>query len=226
MARQKLISRIEELNRESSRYIPIDQAGDPDGDDDDSSIGELPSSEDESDDDDLAETDHMGNLTYETSHAETMFLNLPSELGISRCKLLGIRRLARRELRLRRGQANDILHQLRIELGYKAFIYRTDVRNADSQQTATRTRKLAEDSNKNIQRLKRVYNHARKAMVRLGASENTLEHYQVISDEDLHVSTAIREPRVTNAADTELSWIWTVDARNETDHSDWMKECK
>ena len=63
-------------------------------------------------------------------------------------------------------------------------------------------------------------------MVRLGASTHTLDHYKVIANADLHVSTAIQDPRVTNAADTALSWIWTVDARKETDHSDWMEECK
>jgi hypothetical protein len=113
-AQQKLASRVDEFNREFSRYIPINQHGDNAFDD----CNDLESSGTEH----SSEEDHL-DLTYGESLIETMFLNLPSELGIKRCKSLGIKKLAKQELRLRRRQSNDILHQLRVELGYKAFIY-------------------------------------------------------------------------------------------------------
>jgi hypothetical protein len=227
-ARQKLSSRIEQFNKDSSRYIPMaqyDEARAPAMDTLDESDEDGPPWEDESDESTYMSREQI-NLTLTAMVPETMSLNLPSELGLEQCKDLGITRLARRELRLRRGQANDTLRQLRIELGYKAFIHRTSVRNASSQQTATRARRLVDASKTSIMRLKRVYDSARRAMVRLGASDKTLEHYKVITDQDLRVSTAIQDPRVTNSAETALSWIWTVDARKETDHSDWMEECE
>ena len=89
----------------------------------------------------------------------------------------------------------------------------------------TRARRLVEDSNTKITRMRWVYSTTCSAMVRLGASDQSLGHYKVITNEDLRVSTAIQDPHVTSAADTALSWIWTVNACKDSDHSDWMEEC-
>jgi len=232
-SRQRLASRVEDFNRQSSRYIYTDEADEADEADD---LNTQETSDFEDDADKSADDDweHQSNIYVPDADLsastavtpESMSLNLPSTLGRDKCEALGIKSLARKELRLRRGQANDTLHQLRVELGYKAFIHRTTVRHANSQQKATRARSLVQASSATITRLRCIYNCSRTAMVRLGASTHTLDHYKVITDADLRVSTAIQDPRVTNAADTALSWIWTVDARKETDHSDWMEECE
>ena len=229
-SRQRLASRIEDFNRQSSRYISTDQADEAD-DLVKEKTCDFEYDVDSSVDDELEHQSNIRPTDADLSSStavtpESMSFNLPSTLGRDKCDALGIKSLVRKELRLRRGQANDTLHQLRVELGYKAFIHRTTVRHANSQQKATRARSLVQASGTTITRLRHIYNCAWTAMVRLGASTHTLDHYKVITDADLRVSTAIQDPRVTNAADTALSWIWTVDTRKEMDYSDWMEECE
>jgi hypothetical protein len=58
---------------------------------------------------------------------ECMTLFMPSYLKPADRQRLGFGRIAKQELELRRGQANDSLNALRIALGHKALLFRTDV---------------------------------------------------------------------------------------------------
>jgi len=108
---QRLASRIKDFNQQSSRYIYTDEA-DEANEANDLNTQETSDFEDDAD------------LSVSTAVTpESMLLNLPSTLGRDKCEALGIKSLACKELRLRRGQANDTLHQLHVELGYKAFIH-------------------------------------------------------------------------------------------------------
>jgi hypothetical protein len=68
---------------------------------------------------------------------EHILIPLPSNLGMDRCELLGIGGLMRQEITLREGQANDMLHTIRIHLADKAVLFRTTVCPARSQVTTT-----------------------------------------------------------------------------------------
>ena len=69
---------------------------------------------------------------------ESVPLHLPSVVGMERLADLGMMRLAKLELRLREGQANDALHRIRMAIGLKSVAFRSKVRNANSQQKKTR----------------------------------------------------------------------------------------
>ncbi|KAG1837171.1 hypothetical protein DFJ58DRAFT_734523 [Suillus subalutaceus] len=69
---------------------------------------------------------------------EIAVIPLLSNLGLERCKELGVIGLVRQEITLREGQANDMLHAIRVHLADKAVLFRTTVRLAKSQATATR----------------------------------------------------------------------------------------
>ena len=126
-SRQRLASRMEDFNRQSSRYISTLQADQADD------LVTKQTSDSEYDAPTLADDDskHQSNICAADADLssvaavtpETMSLNLPSTLGREKCEALGIKSLACQELWLRRGQANDTLHQLRVKLGYKAFIH-------------------------------------------------------------------------------------------------------
>jgi hypothetical protein len=192
-AHQKLLGRIEHFNQHSACYIPLDNIDDcisDNANDIGKSINIQDAIEDYEDSDEII-TEHTEFESLTSALPEHMLLNLPSELGYLKCHSLGISRLTRCELRLRRGHANSILHQIRIDLGYKAFLYRMTVRQAKLQQASTRARRLIKTSAANINRLKLQYNLTREAMVCLGANENTLDHYKVITDHDLRVITTI-----------------------------------
>ncbi|THH12732.1 hypothetical protein EW146_g7416 [Bondarzewia mesenterica] len=52
-----------------------------------------------------------------------MAIALPSTLQIMKCRELGLEELANQELELRKGQANDALHHMRIIIGHKSFLF-------------------------------------------------------------------------------------------------------
>jgi hypothetical protein len=62
---------------------------------------------------------------------ERMSLFLPSSLDPADVKKLGLEGLAKQELELRKGQANDTLDKLRLALGNQALLYRTRVSVTD-----------------------------------------------------------------------------------------------
>lgn len=68
---------------------------------------------------------------------ELIVVPLPSNLGPDRCEQLGVAALVRQEITLQEGQANDILHIIRVHLADKAVLFRTTVRPTKSQVTTT-----------------------------------------------------------------------------------------
>ena len=55
-----------------------------------------------------------------------------------------------------------------------------------------------------------IYNLAQNAMIKLGANNNTMSCYQILTSEDLKVNTTIVELNARDQHDVKLSWIWTM----------------
>jgi hypothetical protein len=128
------------------------------------------------------------------------------------------------EIELRKGQANDALHQIRIALAQKSFAYRTSVRNADSQQKKTRAWDGITTLEATVRHHVAVYRQSRAAMVNLGADDATLGRYQVLKHEDLKVSTAVIDVRMPSRTQSTLAWFWTMDVQGDTSSNTWMAE--
>ncbi|THH12448.1 hypothetical protein EW146_g7688 [Bondarzewia mesenterica] len=64
--------------------------------------------------------------------AEKMAIALPSILRIMKCRELGLEELAKQELKLQKGQANDALHHMQITISHKSFLFCSSVRQANS----------------------------------------------------------------------------------------------
>ena len=60
---------------------------------------------------------------------EHMYIFMPSSLRRADIERLGLETIARQELELRQGQANDALEGLKLALGHKALLYRNKVRD-------------------------------------------------------------------------------------------------
>jgi hypothetical protein len=67
---------------------------------------------------------------------ETKALALPSSLVPGEIEQLGLDKLAGKEAALQQGQINDALEGLRMALGEKSLLFRTQVRNSKSQRTS------------------------------------------------------------------------------------------
>ncbi|KIK74697.1 hypothetical protein PAXRUDRAFT_19618 [Paxillus rubicundulus Ve08.2h10] len=77
----------------------------------------------------------FGNL--DPHHAEESHLPFPSSLGRKTCEDLGLDWLAEEELELRKGQANNCLHHLRMALAKKSVLFWTELWHASSQTYTT-----------------------------------------------------------------------------------------
>jgi hypothetical protein len=154
-------------------------------------------------------------------------LPLPSMLGQSKCKQLGAEALIEQELRLRTGQANDALHEIRMALAEKAVLFRTDVRHASSYAKTTRAWGRVNAVDAVLHRHAAIYKASRKAMVKLGADATMLNRYQALREEDLKVNTAAAAaPNTRGLRNESLSWFWMMDIPRDTEASDWMSECE
>lgn len=157
---------------------------------------------------------------------EESCLSLPSQLGASAIERRGWGHIAEVELQLRQGQANDALHEIRVAIGHKSFLFRNRVRPSNSQQTKTRAWGEVQVVAKMVARHARVYTQARRAMERLGANGDILAKYKVLKPQDLKAITHIMDNTVQGMHNQPMSWIWAVDVAGDTSQSDWLAECE
>lgn len=129
------------------------------------------------------------------------------------------------EMKLRVGQANENLHNIRICISQKSFLFRNRVRQAkNSQQRKTRAWSEVTTVDGNLQQSARIYNQCRQALLSLDADEDLLNKYQVLRHADLKASTAIMGDNIIGNRSPVLSWLWKVDARGDAE-DDWLQEC-
>lgn len=142
--------------------------------------------------------------------AEQITLPLPSAYGLRMCQGR-LAFAARLELRLRQGQANDILHELRVAIAHKSFIYRTQIRKS-APTTSFVTRLRSHDDAFTVQSTigytARIYSRCRAAMESLDAPQRLLDRYQRLSPGDIVASTAVIDPNARGQRNAGLSWIW------------------
>ncbi|KAH8988705.1 hypothetical protein EDB83DRAFT_2305041 [Lactarius deliciosus] len=74
----------------------------------------------------------------ESLNAEDIPLLLPSSLGWEWCASHSVKTLAMKEAKLRYAQASDSIHRIRLALGFKSALFRTQVQDAQTQKTKTR----------------------------------------------------------------------------------------
>ncbi|KIK72359.1 hypothetical protein PAXRUDRAFT_22081, partial [Paxillus rubicundulus Ve08.2h10] len=114
----------------------------------------------------------FGNL--DPHHAEESHLPFPSSMGRKTCKDLGLDWLAEEELELKKGQANDCLHHLRMALAEKSILFWTELRHASSQTHTTRAWGKINAIELMVKKHVAVYRACQRAMISLRADEDTL----------------------------------------------------
>lgn len=139
---------------------------------------------------------------------ENITLFLPSTVGKDACVEANIQSIARKERKLRVGQANDSLHQLRLVIGQKSFMFRNQLRNAKSKTRKTRAWDDINAISNTVSHHRRVYHSARNALMSLGASKDILAKYQVVTAADTRSSTVIVDPNPRGQRNTGLPWFW------------------
>ena len=133
--------------------------------------------------------------------------------------------LRRAELHLRIKQAARYLAALRDAIAQKSFQYSHVMRSAPSKGVRTRSRSTIHNISDQISQYFKVYCRARASMVRLGADENTLDTFRLLSRDDVKASTAILDPNIPGSSSIRLSWIWQTGSRASRSTPEAMLEC-
>jgi hypothetical protein len=159
------------------------------------------------------------------SNAEDIPILLPSTLGWQWCINHGVQSLAVKEAKLRYAQANDSIHRMRLALGFKSALFRTQVRDARTQQTKTRAWTAVHSVDTTVHEHARNYSMARDAYLKVqDASGDSLE-LPPLQQADLRVHTAILGAAQVGQRNTQLPWIWSFGTSAQEDGT-WMDECE
>ena len=156
---------------------------------------------------------------------ERMQLMMPSSFTRGDITRLGLESLARQELELRKGHANDALEGLRLALGHKALLWRTKVQVANTTRKRTRAWDDIKSARQQVEKNIRSYHRAQRAIINLGADKETMLTYKVIRPTDLKMSGDIVDPSQLGQQNDVLSWFWRIPGNSTEKDDSWMQEC-
>ncbi|KAK7681433.1 hypothetical protein QCA50_015525 [Cerrena zonata] len=208
--RQSLQQQIDTFKAQSRAFCSLTNEPDPDP-----SASTLPDDwEDDPDQPSGTDGTHEEEEILEESsdgrEAERVAVPLPSSFGKVACKTR-LQSLAAIELDLRIGQANDALRFLRIAIGQKSFNFRTKFRvGSGNSGYKNRLRNYAENHTlqMTIDQAAQVYLSSRRAMETLGASQEILSKFKILTKAHISSSTAVVDPNARGERNNGLSWIW------------------
>ncbi|KII83158.1 hypothetical protein PLICRDRAFT_119732, partial [Plicaturopsis crispa FD-325 SS-3] len=220
--RRRLEARIDTFNKKGSQFFDNIDAREgnllPAVED---NVEELDESEED------GETDHEGNdddsEEDEAEWPEHMPLWMPSSLKSRETMDIGINSLASQERKLRQGQANDDLEELRLALGHKSLLYRTELRHTKSKKGKTRAFGLIKRADAQVKKHLRSYRRARAALLRLGEDEDIMEEYKEIHESDLKLSGDVSHENRAGQKSDKLAWFWALPG-GKKNKSTWMTE--
>ncbi|KAH9019848.1 hypothetical protein EDB84DRAFT_1441988 [Lactarius hengduanensis] len=151
----------------------------------------------------------------ESLNAEDIPLLLPSSLGWEWCTSHSVKSLAMKEAKLRYAQASDSVHRIRLALGFKSALYRTQVRDARSQRTKTRAWTAVHSVDSTVHQHARNYSMARDAYLKVQDASGL---FPGIATTPPHRSSSQVGQR-----NTQLAWIWSFGTSERQDGT-WMDE--
>ena len=215
--RDKLMKRIEAFIRRSEQFIPPNE---------DTWINES-----QQDDDIEGSFGGLGphipaQVGIAGTDPECAPLPLPSFFGWEVCCDLGLERLARQEIELRVGEANEALHLLRVSLGKKSLLLRVNVRHARGNLQSTRAWKQVQDLSGKISLQVNLYMRTYKSLKRLNAGPEIMRRFKPITADDLKMSKDVTEENRIGQRNDKLAWFWRFDQTDDIESESQMEECK
>ncbi|KAH9012335.1 hypothetical protein EDB85DRAFT_1877780 [Lactarius pseudohatsudake] len=157
------------------------------------------------------------------TNPEDFLVLLPSSLGWEWCVRHGIQSLAGKEVQLRHAQASESIHEIRLALGFKSALFRTQVRPANSQQTKTRAWNAVHSVDTNVREHARIYSMARDACQSLRKAIPIPQDLPKLRSKDLCVETLVLGSEQTGQRNKQRPWIWGFGDIIEDDGT-WMDD--
>ncbi|KAH8999650.1 hypothetical protein EDB86DRAFT_3075718 [Lactarius hatsudake] len=159
----------------------------------------------------------------ESLNAEDIPLLLPSSLGWEWCASHSVKTLAMKEAKLRYAQASNSIHRIRLALGFKSALFRTQVRDARTQKTKTRAWTAVHSVDSTVHEHARNYSVARDAYLKVQEASGSFPELPPLRLTDLRVSTAILGAAQVGQRNKQLPWIWSFGTSERQDGT-WMDE--
>jgi hypothetical protein len=135
-----------------------------------------------------------------------------------------MKRARSKEIDMRTAQANDALEAVRVEIGHKSYLYRSNIRLAEGKKQKTRGYDAVKAADNTMRHMLRLYSQARWALLSLNADHAILTRFKEVTRSDTAAITAVYKPNARGESNKSLSWIWTVDVRGDTDKSTYLQE--
>ena len=149
-------------------------------------------------------------------------LQLPSTQGRDACVASGKTGLMEQEIKLRTGQANDALSQIRLGLNYKAYLWK-EYKQTDNYKMKTRSSTALRAAEHNIQQHVAVYWLAFRALTSLDEQGP----FKPIKKGDLNLNPNVVKQNHTGQSKDALSWIWWTGQLSKDESEDtWRQKSK
>lgn len=151
-------------------------------------------------------------------------ITLPSSLAPGEIQRLSLKSIAKIEAELHKGQVTDALEGLRLAFGEKSLCFRTEVQNANSQQTTHRAWDNIHKFDSEARKCWDTYRQARGALQRLSIDQEYMATLHDITDDDLKVARDLTDKRRVGQRSDAPPWFWRFGDEIDTP-SPRMQEC-
>lgn len=157
---------------------------------------------------------------------EKFTLSLPSSLSAQERKDRNISSATAQEIELRIRQCNDTLQGIRLALGKKAFLFRTQVRARGPKVGKTKSWDGINAAHETLREQAQLYRSARSALKTLDPDPEILEKYQLLEARDLHTSTTRLDDSLHGQKHGKLPWFWYLDVATDVTADAQLLECE
>ena len=162
-------------------------------------------------------------LPFPKAVTDKQFRELPPE----RWSVIGD--MWKTELSMRQGHAADALDHVRTAIIHLSWQYKNNVRTANSGHQQTRAWDKVKFLNDTWKLHRRIYNHNRTVMLRIGDGTGVVNNYPPLELQDCVVSTSVVDRNTAGQSTDRLTWIWASSVRgqgNTAPEGDHANECK
>ncbi len=186
-------------------------------------------------DEDVSEDEEdTGNADITDAYPEHQQLPFPSAVPQTYITALAVEdrvsitELRETELRIRHGHSNDSLDQVRTAVIHLSWQFKNKVRKATSGAEKTRSWDKVKVLNRTWRLQRRVYNHNRNVMIKLGDRTAISIQYPFLELADCRASTTISNPNSAGQSSDRLPWFWSSSAHvagTDSSDPDHQNEC-
>ncbi|KAF6764374.1 hypothetical protein DFP72DRAFT_986402 [Ephemerocybe angulata] len=128
------------------------------------------------------------------------------------------------ELKLRLAQCHDCISRIRLEVGNKSFIFKSNIRLATGKKDRLRGYAAVASSNRVVNYQRAIYTQARWCLPRLGCSSGNLLKLKEISPNDVKAIPVVYNPQARNQRNKPLPWIWALDVAGDAANAAHLAE--